>query len=85
LTDISYIKYLNSLKSLIINNNQITDISVIQYLINLKDLSISNLRLKSDQIEYINKCKNLKELSCRNGFKDMSVLNQLNKNIKIIK
>jgi len=64
-------------------NNKLTNILFVKYLNNLKYLNISYL--ESDQIKYINSLKNLKELSCRNGFKDMSVLNQLNKNINIIK
>ena len=83
LTDISGIKLFKNLKRLYMNNNKIKDISVIQYLKNLEILYIHNLKLKSDQIEYINSLKNLKELWCYNGFKDMSVLDQLNKNINV--
>ena len=83
LTDISGIKLFKNLKRLYMNNNKIKDISVIQYLKNLEILYIHNLKLKSDQIEYINSLKNLRNLWCYNGFKDMSVLDQLNKNINI--
>ena len=83
LTDISGLKLFKNLKYLYINNNEITDISVIQYLKNLKILSINYLELESDQIQYINYLKNLKILYSGKGFKDMSVLNKLNKNIKI--
>ena len=80
--DISVLKYFNKLKRLDINDNEITDIFVIQYLKNLIVLGIINLKLESDQIKYI---KNLEYLWCKKGFKDMSVLKQLNKNIKVIK
>ena len=83
--NISSFKYLTKLKYLDLNKNKITDISVIQYLNNLKWLSINYLELESDQIKYINKCKNLETLICINGFKNMSILNQLNKDIIKIK
>jgi len=83
--DISVIKYLNNLKILNISyNNEIKDISVLKYLINLEDLNISRLELESDQIQHIESLKNLKYLWGLKGFKDISVLKQLNKNIKII-
>ena len=85
LTDISVLKYVKDLKYLSLNRNKLTDISVIQYLNSLEVLSINELKLESDQIKYMNSCKNLKTLYCREGFKDMSVLNQLNNNIKVIK
>ena len=85
LTDISVLKDLNKLKTLSIGKNKITDISAVQYLNKLKILSISNLELPSDQIQYINSLNNLESLGCYNGFKDMSVLNKLNKNIKIFR
>jgi len=85
ITDILILKHLYNLKELVISNNQIKDISVIKNLNNLEYLSITNLELESDQIKYINSLKNLKELWCRNGFKDISVLDKLNGNIKIIK
>ena len=84
LTDISGIKFLDNLGFLSLNNNKITDISVLQYLNNLKYLFLDNLELDSNQINYINNLKNLKCLSIGKGFKDISILNQLNKNIKII-
>ena len=83
LTDISVLKNLNKLKILSLGNNPITDISVIQYLTELRSLNIENL--KSDQIKYIKSLKNLKELLCKDGFKNMNVLKQLNNNINIIK
>ena len=83
LTDISVLKNLNNLKTLGIENNKITDISVIQNFKNLGVLEIVNLKLDSDQIKYIQSLKNLKELYCYKGFKDMAVLDQLNKNIEI--
>ena len=49
---------------------------------NLKTLDISYLELESDQIKYIKSIKNLNELCCDYGFKDMSVLDQL-KNTEI--
>ena len=85
LTDISVIKYLNKLKQLNISNNKIKDISVVKNLTELEILYINNLELESDQIQYINSLNNLKELIYYKGFKDMSVLNKLNKNINIIK
>ena len=83
LTDISGIKLFKNLKRLYINNNKIKDISVIKYLKDLEILYIHNLKLKSDQIQYINSLKNLRNLWCYNGFKDMSVLDELNKNINV--
>ena len=83
--DISVLKDLNKLKILDINDNKIKDISALKNLNKLKLLDIENLELESDQIEYINSIKNLKELWCENGFKDMSVLNKLNNNIETIK
>ena len=81
LTNISVIKNLNNLKILNLsssNNSKIKNISVIQYLNNLETLNIGYLELKSDQIQYINKCKNLKILYCRpKGFKDMSVVKHI--------
>ena len=81
LTDISGVKLFKNLKSLYLNNNKIINISVIQYLKNLEILSINNLELKSNQIQYINSLNNLKYLYCFNGFKDMNILDKLNKNI----
>ena len=83
--DISVLKNLKKLKKLILYNNQITDISVIKNLNNLEFLDIDYLKLESDQIKYLNSCKNLKELWCNKGFKDMSVLDKLNDNIRVIK
>ena len=83
--DISVLKIFKYLKYLYIGYNQITDISVIKYLFNLKELNIVNLELKSDQIQYINSLNNIEYLHCYNGFKDMNILNELNKNVTIIK
>ena len=86
LTDISGIrlfKNLKNLKYLHLYNNQIKNISVIQNFKNLGVLEIVNLELDSDQIKYIQSLKNLKELYCYKGFKDMSIINKLNKNIEI--
>ena len=83
--DISVLKNLKKLKKLILYNNQITDISVIKNLNNLEFLDIDYLKLESDQIKYINSLNNLKELWCNKGFKDMSVLDKLNDNIRVIK
>ena len=82
ITDIIILKNLKKLEILYLQNNQITDISVIKYLTELQSLSITNLELKSDQIQYIKSLKKLKTLWCYNGFKDMSVLDQINKNIE---
>ena len=82
LTDISGIKLFKNIKELYLNNNQIKDISVIKYFKDLEILNITNLELESDQIKYI---KKLEILFCYKGFKDMTVVNQLNKNIEIIK
>ena len=84
LTDISILKDLNNIKILYLGYNKIKDISVIQYLDNLEELGLEELELNSAQINYFNYCKKLKKLYCRNGFKDMSVLDELNKNIEII-
>ena len=83
LTDISGVKLFKNLEYLDIKNNEIKDISVIKYLNNLKELNIRNLRLESDQTQYINSLKNLYELYCYSGFKDMSIVDKLNKNIDI--
>jgi len=82
ITDIIILKNLKKLEILYLQNNQITDISVIKYLTELQSLSITNLELKSDQIQYIKSLKKLKTLWCHYGFKDMSVLDQINKNIE---
>jgi len=82
LTDIFVLKDLNFLEFLGLSNNNIKDISIVKNLTNLKALNINDLKLRSNQIQYINSCKNLKELICNyNGFKNKSVLKQLNKNI----
>ena len=80
--NITVLKDLKKLESLNIENNQITDISILKYL-NIKKLFISNLELESDQIQYIKSLKNFKTLFGYKGFKDMSVLNELNKSIQI--
>ena len=81
--DISVLKYLTKLKELYMHNNKITDISAVQYLTKLKILSISNLKLESDQIQYIENLKNLKELISISGFKNRDYIYRLNKNIII--
>ena len=83
LTDISVLKYLKLLQTLDISYTGIKDISVIQYLTDLEILDIGKLNLESNQIQYINSLKNLKELYYIKGFKDMNIINQLNKNIII--
>ena len=83
ITDISVLKNLNNLEVLYLNNNEIKDISVIQYLNSLEILDIAYLELESDQIKYINSLKNLEELWCDYGFKDMDITDKLNKNIEI--
>ena len=85
ISNISVIKDLNNLEELYLNNNLITDISDIKYLTDLKTLDIDNLELKSSQIKYIKSIKKLERLYSVNGFEDISVLNQLNKNIEVIK
>jgi len=81
--DISVLKYLNNLKLLNISSIKVKDISVVQYLNKLEILDIRDLKLESSQVQYINSIKNLKELWCINGFNDISVINQLNKNIEL--
>ena len=83
--DISVLKDLNKLEILNIQNTKIKHISVLQYLNNLRYLSIDNLNLKSDQVKYINFCKKLKFLKCDNGFKNISVIKQLNIKYNILK
>ena len=86
LTDISGIKIFKNLRYLDLSGNELTDISDIKYLSKLERLYIINSKLESNQIQYINSLNNLKILICNSkGFKDISVLKQLNKNIKIIK
>ena len=81
LTNISVLKDLNNLEFLDISNTEIKNISIIQNFINLKYLNIIDLELKSDQIEYINSCKKLKELYCTEGFKNNFLKEKINKNI----
>jgi len=84
--DISFLSNFKEIEELDISSNKyLNNISSVKYLNKLKYLDITNLRLEFDQIQYIKFLKNLKELHCYNGFKDMSVLNQLNKNIIIDK
>ena len=83
LTDISGIKIFKNLEVLDLDYNQIKDISVIKNLKNLEYLNIRDLELESDQIQYIKLLNNLKTLWCEKGFKDISVLKQLNSNIKL--
>ena len=85
LTDISGVKLFKNLEVLRLDHNQLINISVIKYLNKLEFLSIINLKLESDQIKYINSLKKLKYLWRREGFKNMSILDKLNKNIKIYK
>ena len=82
--DIRVLKYLKNLKQLNIGNNKIKNISVIKYLTELRLLDIDYLKLESDQLQYINSLKNLEELWCEKGFKNMKIIKQLNKNIKYI-
>ena len=81
LTDISGIKLFKNLKYLYLWNNLIPDISSVQYLTELIYLNIINLELESDQIQYIKHLKKLQKLVYKNGFKDMSVLSLLNRNV----
>ena len=81
LTDISGIKLFKNLKYLYLWNNLIKDISSVQYLTELIYLNIINLELESDQIQYIKHLKKLQKLVYKNGFKDMSVLSLLNRNV----
>ena len=83
--DISVLNNLKNLKILILFNTNINNISSIQYLKNLMVLDIMDLKLESDQIKYIQPLKNIKKIWCKNRFKDMNIINELNKNIKIIK
>jgi len=82
--NILILKDLKKLKYLCLGFNKIKDISVIQNFKDLELLDIKNLKLESDQIEYIKSLKNIEELYCYNGFKNMNVIKQLNKNIEII-
>jgi len=83
LTDISVLKNLKQLIILNLSKNEIKNISVVQYLKNLEILTLGWLKLKSNQIKYINSCKKLKEIHTIKAFENRTVLNQLNKNIKI--
>ena len=83
--DITILKNLNKLEILILYNNQIKDISVVKNLNKLEVLYIDNLELESDQIQYIQSLNNLNTLYCRNGFKDKSIIKQLDNNINIFK
>ena len=82
-TDISFLKDLTKLENLDLFNNKIKDISVLKNLTEIKDLSITNLELESDQIQYIQSLKKLERLYCKNGFKNIDILNKLNNNIII--
>ena len=84
ITDISVLEDLTKLKTLDLSYNNIKDISVLENLTKLKELGINYLILKSDQIKYINSLKNLKELYSYKGFKDIFILEQVNKGIKVI-
>ena len=83
LENISVLKYLYNLKELVISDNPLKNISIIKDLKNIKYLSIQNLELESDQVQYVKSLKKLKELWCKNGFKNMSILKQLNKRVHI--
>jgi len=83
LTDISGIMVFKNIENLYLSYNKITDISVIQYLKKLCFLDMEYLELESEQIKYIKSLKNLKTLYCNKGFKNMSVLSELNNNIEI--
>ena len=85
LTDISGVKLFKNLEVLRLDHNKLINISDIKYLNKLEYLCIINLELESDQIQYINSLNNLKYLYCENGFKNMSILDKLNKNIKVYK
>ena len=84
LTDISGIKIFKNLKELNLYENKLKDISVIQNLKKLKILDIRYLELKSDQVKYINSCKNLEILYNNKEFENMSDINKLNKKIKLL-
>ena len=84
ITNISSLKNLIRLNFLNIGYNNIKDISVLENLTKLKELGINYLKLKSDQIEYINSLKNLKELYSYKGFENTFILEQVNKGIKVI-
>ena len=72
------------MKHLSLGCNFIKDISVIKDLNNIKSLNIRNLELELDQIQHLNSCKNLEELQCYKGFKNMTSVKYLNKGIKIL-
>ena len=74
ITDIFPLKNLINIEELNLGYNEITDISAIQYLDNILRLDIRNLELESDQIQYIKSLNNLKILWCKNGFKDMNII-----------
>ena len=82
--DILVLKYLNNLKELNIGNNKVKDIQIVKYLKKLIYLGIINLGLESDQYKYINSLKNLNVLYHYKEFKNKNILNQLNKNIKLL-
>jgi len=83
INNITVLKYLNKLERIDLSKNEIKDISIIQYLTKLEYLDINYLKLESNQIKYINSCKNLEFLICGfSGFKDKSViLKKINENI----
>ena len=85
ITDISVLKDSVNLKVLSLRNNKIKGISVLFFLKKIKALDIDNLELEFYQIKYIKSLKKLKTLWCSKGFMNMSVLKQLNKDIRIIK
>ena len=84
--DITVLKHLKNLEILILFHCiNINNISPVKNLKNLEILDINNLKLESDQIQYIKSLNNLETLYCYKGFKDMRILKQLNKNIKLYK
>ena len=86
ISDISFLKNLKDLKKLYLGFNKIKDISFIKDLNKIEFLNIENLELESDQIQYIQSLKKLKELWCENGFKDIKIIKKLDKKIyKVLK
>ena len=68
LKKISGIKLFKNLEILIVGYNKITNLSFLNNLNKLIYIDIDGLKLKSDQIKYIENCHSIKEVLCSKEF-----------------